>query len=105
MTLWGQAKIEVLVVQDEIKSELAHGVPMKRIYNTLMDANQITVSYNSFRRQILVFREEVKEAANGNRLMTRQTTGIHEVAKPSEPTKPKQGFSFNPVAKSKDYFD
>ncbi len=66
MTLWGQAKIEILVIQDEIKSELRRGIPMKRIYNALVDAKQITVSYNSFRRQIIAFRQEINNIANSN---------------------------------------
>ncbi|NQU57389.1 MAG: hypothetical protein HQ513_09145 [Rhodospirillales bacterium] len=50
MTRWGQARIEVLAVRQEIKNELARGVPVKQIYDMLVERGGITVTYNGFRR-------------------------------------------------------
>ena len=100
MTLWGQAKIEILVIQDEIKSELRRGIPMKRIYNALVDAKHITVSYNSFRRQIIAFRQEINDIANSN--IADPINNINPETTPVS-SKPKTSFKFKKMANDKDY--
>ena len=45
---WGQGRVEVLALRDEIGERLAAGHSIASIYNALSRTRQITVKYTSF---------------------------------------------------------
>ncbi|NQV46347.1 MAG: hypothetical protein HQ504_01045 [Rhodospirillaceae bacterium] len=113
MARWGQARVEVLALRQEIKDELIRGVPVKQIYDMLVERGYITVTYNGFRRQVQPIRDDLRRApvevsAPPNTLAKAPTeTSVSPL--PSERPelvkgKPKKGFAFNPVSKAEDFF-
>ena len=113
MTRWGQARIEVLAVRQEIKEELARGVPVKQIYDMLVERGGITVTYNGFRRQVNSIRDELLrapvEVPASSTILVKEPTKTPAASRPSDlpnldKEKPKKGFEFNPVSKAEDFF-
>lgn len=127
MARWGQARVETIAFYQEIKSELARGVPVKQVYQALVERGHVTVTYNSFRRQVQAVRNEI----NINPIEQLATLNTFEEEQADIPSKkkniiqidpppshlnslssssterndePKQGFKFNPVSKVEDFF-
>jgi len=63
MTEWGQGRIEVIALRDEILEQLSCSVPIKRMYRHYVEDGKVSVTYNSFRRQILTYVIEKEETA------------------------------------------
>lgn len=112
MTTWGQARIEVIASKEHIAHELQRGVPMKQIHDALVQSGRVSVTYNSFRRQIKFIRDELKEGlvAAVPHLSKPKPTGPVKKG-PSQPSanamagsQPKGGFEFNPLPNAEDYF-
>ncbi|AUG55905.1 hypothetical protein [Thalassospira marina] len=49
---WGQAKIEILALQDEILAEIEKGISTRKIFEKLSAAKRITISRRSFYRRV-----------------------------------------------------
>lgn len=112
MTTWGQARIEVIASKEHIVHELQRGVPMKQIHDALVQSGRVSVTYNSFRRQIKFIRDELKEslvATAPHLIKSRPTEAVrkatpHPSTTPMADSKPKGGFEFNPLPNADDYF-
>jgi len=113
MARWGQARIEVMALRQEIKGELARGVPVQQIYDGFLERGHITVSYNGFRRQVLPIRDELLSApveiSVPSNIMAKASTETPASSPPPERPSlvkgtPKKGFEFNPVSKAEDFF-
>ncbi len=127
MARWGQGRVEVLALHEEIKSELTRGLPMKQVYRALVERSHITVAYNTFRRQVQPIRDELnnnhivppvpsntftKEQAEMSSKNMAKTqiipASLHHNSLTSPPAElknePKQGFKYNPVSKAEDFF-
>ena len=96
MTSWGRARIEVIAAKEDIESELQRGVPMKQIHEALLKSGRVTVTYNSFRRQIKSIRDKLK--------MMPVHQEIKQVSQPKTDGKPPAGFQFDPSCKADDFF-
>ncbi|WP_417260404.1 MULTISPECIES: hypothetical protein [Pseudomonadota] len=55
---WGQAKIEILALQDEILAEIEKGISARQIFDNLSAAKRITISRRSFYRRVKLLRAE-----------------------------------------------
>ncbi|MEQ5777610.1 hypothetical protein J4E05_18950 [Thalassospira sp. NFXS8] len=55
---WGQAKIEILALQEEILAEIEKGISTRQIFETLTAAQRITISRRSFYRRVKLLRAE-----------------------------------------------
>jgi hypothetical protein len=53
---WGQAKIEILALQDEILAEIEKGISTRKIFEKLSATKQITISRRSFYRRVKLLR-------------------------------------------------
>lgn len=53
---WGQAKIEILALQDEILAEIEKGISARKIFEKLAAAKRITISRRSFYRRVKMLR-------------------------------------------------
>lgn len=109
MTTWGQARIEVIASKEHIIHELQRGVPMKQIHDALVQSGHVSVTYNSFRRQIQFIRDELKEglvaaAQNLAKPGAVQKVSPQPSANARADSKPKGGFEFNPMPNADDYF-
>ena len=112
MTTWGQARIEVIASKEHIVHELQRGVPMKQIHDALAQSGRVSVTYNSFRRQIQFIRDELKDgllAAAPPLTKPRPTEAVqkasfHPSTTPMAASKPKRGFEFNPLPNADEYF-
>ena len=96
MTPWGLARIEVIAAKEDIESELKRGVPMKQIHDALTQSGRVTVTYNSFRRQIKSIRDKLK--------MMPIHQEIKRAPQPKTDSKPSTGFQFDPSCKADDFF-
>ena len=115
MSTWGRARIEVIVMRDHILHELRRGVPMKQIFDGLASGGQVTVTYNSFRRQLQALREEA--LTPGEPQLTarkpykpagspRATSSASDATAPQSKAdhKTEGGFIFDPAHKADDFF-
>ncbi len=103
MSRWGQARVEVLAHHQEIKDELARGVPVKQVYDVLLKSGRVTVTYNGFRRQVQSIRDDLLRAP----VAAPETSSV--IVRPTERSnppegKPKSGFVFDPTSKIEDFF-
>ncbi|MBL4747903.1 MAG: hypothetical protein JKY17_03740 [Magnetovibrio sp.] len=96
MASWGLARIEVIAAKEDIESELRRGVPMKQIHHALLKSGRVTVTYNSFRRQIKSIRDKLK--------MMPVHQNIKQVPQLKTDRKPPAGFQFDPSCKADDFF-
>lgn len=107
MTPWGLARIEVIASKEHIASELQRGVPVKQIHDALVGTGQVSVTYNSFRRQIRSIRDELN-AMPVDITPPRPRHAPRTSAKQDPPPKitheSSSGFAFDPLAKAEDYF-
>tara|TARA_R110002012_G_scaffold23178_2_gene78931 strand:- start:354 stop:734 length:381 start_codon:yes stop_codon:yes gene_type:complete len=55
---WGQAKIEILALQEEILAEIEKGISTRQIFETFFAARRITISRRSFYRRVKLLRAE-----------------------------------------------
>lgn len=115
MSTWGRARIEVIAMRDHILHELRRGVPMKQIFDGLASGGQVTVTYNSFRRQLQALREEAltpvapqltarkpyKPAGS-----PRTASSANDASAPQSQTdrKAEGGFIFDPARDAEDFF-
>lgn len=111
MTPWGLARVEVIASKEHIACELQRGVPVKQIHDALVSAGRVSVTYNSFRRQIQHIRDELK-------IMSVDIKPDHAKRAPSSPAeqerrqmlspksdnKPSGSFRFDPSCKAEDFF-
>ncbi len=115
MSTWGRARIEVIAMRDHILHELRRGVPMKQIFDALASAGQVTVTYNSFRRQLQALREEALTPGEPQPTArkpykpsgrSRTTSSAHDALAPQSKTdhKAEGGFIFDPARKAEDFF-
>ena len=113
MARWGQARVEVLALRQEIKDELVRGVPVKQVYDMFVKRGHITVTYNGFRRQVQPIRDDLRRApieiSASSKILANAPIETPASPLPSEPPelvkgKPKKGFAFNPVSKAEDFF-
>ncbi len=111
MTPWGLARIEVIASKEHIAHELQRGVPVKQIHDALVNAGRVSVTYNSFRRQIRSIRDELNAMPvdiTPHRPRRAPSTPAKQDAKQVPPPKTTHkssgGFVFDPSAKAEDYF-
>jgi len=111
MTPWGLARIEVIVSKEHIASELQRGVPMKQIHDALVRTGHVTVTYNSFRRQIQPIRDELKTipvTIQPDYPKRAQPSPAQNVKRHMPPPKlesnPTGDFRFDPSCKAEDFF-
>ncbi|MBL4940031.1 MAG: hypothetical protein COB46_07750 [Rhodospirillaceae bacterium] len=111
MTLWGLARIEVIAAKEDIESELRCGVPMKQIHDALLKSGRVTVTYNSFRRQLQPIRDKLKMMSGDiNSVHVKNTTqssiaqDSKQTTQPKTDSKPLVGFQFDPSCKADDFF-
>ena len=111
MTPWGLARIEVIASKEHITRELQRGVPMKQIHEALVGSGRVSVTYNSFRRQIQPLRDRIKTLS----VDTPPGPVDPAPASPPKPVKtqgpprksdrePPSGFRFDPSCKADDFF-
>lgn len=112
MTPWGLARVEVIASKEHIASELQRGVPVKQIHDALVSAGRVSVTYNSFRRQIQHIRDEIRMLPIGGGLPPPRTKSNTPARKDTPDTstttstsqKASGGFVFDPTVKADDYF-
>ena len=115
MSTWGRARIEVIAMRDHILHELRRGVPMKQIFDGLASGGQVTVTYNSFRRQLQALREEAltpgepQPTARKPHIPAgspRMATSANCTSSPQSQTdhKDEGGFIFDPARNAEDFF-
>jgi len=107
MSPWGLARIEVIAAKEYIESELLCGVPMKQIHDALTQSGRVTVTYNSFRRQIQPIRDKLKMTSGDHaNHATLRTSGqeIKPIPQPKADRKSSARFQFNPSCKPDDFF-
>lgn len=113
MARWGQARVEVLALRQEIADELARGLPVKQTYDGLVKSGRITVTYNGFRRQVQPIRDDLRRGPAEVRLPSKGLDKVQtetparrhpsEHCDPAEETLT-QGFKFNSLRKAEDFF-
>lgn len=69
---WGQAKIEILALRDEILGKLEQGILVRTIYEELSASGRITMSRRSFYDRVKRLRTE---ASKSTRNTSAQSTG------------------------------
>ncbi|MBO6807956.1 hypothetical protein [Thalassospira sp.] len=69
---WGQAKIEILALRDEILGKLEQGILVRTIYEELSASGRITMSRRSFYDRVKRLRAE---ASKPTRNTSAQSTG------------------------------
>gem|GEM_PF-2134089 len=115
MSTWGRARIEVIAMRDHILHELRRGVPMKQIFDGLASGGQVTVTYNSFRRQIQALREEALTSTEPQLTARnpykpagspRTASSTNDASAPQSQTdhKAEGGFIFDPSRNADDFF-
>lgn len=111
MTPWGLARIEIIASKEHITSELQRGVPMKQIHDALVSAGRVTVTYNSFRRQIQTIRDELKtqsvdmQLGHSKRAPNSSAKAVTRQMPPAKlGSKAADGFHFDPSCKAEDFF-
>ncbi|WP_417826869.1 TraK family protein [Thalassospira povalilytica] len=55
---WGQARIELLALQDEILAEINKGISARQIFDQLSADGRITISRRSFYRRVKLLRAD-----------------------------------------------
>ncbi len=104
MTPWGLARIEVIAAREDIEDELRRGVPMKRIHDALAQSGRVTVTYNSFRRQIQSIRDMIKSDYAKCAQDRSVKPASQQVSLPKTDDRPSGEFQFNPSCKADDFF-
>jgi len=111
MTPWGLARVEVIASKEHIASELQRGVPVKQIYDALVSVDRVSVTYNSFRRQIQPIRDGLTALSVDKKLAStkRAPHSLDEPVKkqippPKPDSKPVRSFRFDPSCKAEDFF-
>ena len=115
MSTWGRARIEVIAMRDHILRELRRGVPMRQIFDGLASGGQVTVTYNSFRRQLQALREEALTPAEPQLTARKphKPAGSSRAASSANDSSPPQskadhkaegGFIFDPSRNADDFF-
>lgn len=111
MTPWGLARVEVIASKEHIAAELQRGVPVKQIHDALVDAGRVSVTYNSFRRQIQSVRNELDTMSviinpeHTKRVSSSTAKQVKKQIPPPRPeSKPTGGFRFDPSCKAEDFF-
>ncbi len=112
MTPWGLAIIEIIAARDDIFQELQRGVPMKQIHDALVHAGRVTVTYNSFRRQIKPIRDEIKSTLVNRTSMNtgpgtvgrKPVVQVQPARRSHSSNKPSGKFQFDPSRKTEDFF-
>jgi len=112
MTPWGLARVEVIASKEHIASELQRGVPVKQIHDALVSAGRVSVTYNSFRRQIQAVRDELETlpavTKPENSWRARHSPARQPTAEKTPPQKsearPGRDFRFDPSCKAEDFF-
>ncbi|AJD50321.1 hypothetical protein SAMN02744133_102474 [Thalassospira xiamenensis M-5 = DSM 17429] len=56
--IWGQARIELLALQNEILAEIEKGISARQIFDQLSADGRITISRRSFYRRVKLLRAE-----------------------------------------------
>lgn len=111
MTPWGLARVEVIVSKKHIASELKRGVPVKQIHGALVCSGRVSVTYNSFRRQIISIRDELNTVVTNSGPVDIQTVSSNankqkrkQVPIVKNDDKPSEEFVFDPSCKAEDFF-
>lgn len=55
---WGQARVELLALQDEILAEIDKGISARQIFDQLSADGRITISRRSFYRRVKLLRAD-----------------------------------------------
>jgi|GEM_PF-1436534 len=96
---WGQARIELLALQDEILAEIDKGISVRQIFDQLSADGRITISRRSFYRRVKLLRTE--HAAPKSRGPAK-THSRSSASTPSLPSNNTQAASFLPTLKAKE---
>lgn len=96
---WGQAKIEILALRDEILSKIEQGVLVRTIYEELSASGRITMSRRSFY-------DRVKQLRSGRTATKTQVpakaSSQSSATTPTLPPSHTQAASFLPTLKAKE---
>ncbi|MBO6809231.1 TraK family protein [Thalassospira sp.] len=96
---WGQARIELLALQDEILAELEKGISARQIFDQLFADGRITISRRSFYRRVKLLRAEHKTLKSPLPAKTgRQSSATTPTLQPSNT----QAASYLPTLKAKE---
>ncbi|MGK2742053.1 TraK family protein [Tepidicaulis sp. LMO-SS28] len=79
---WGQAKIEVYALREEIFQRLERGQTIKRIYEELSEAGRIALSQRPFYRHVTRLRSEATRDRDPTRPQSANTTRRTRTAEP-----------------------
>lgn len=87
---WGQGKVEVYALRDEILEHLERGQTIRSIYEELYAAGRIVVSQRPFYRHVTRIRSEASQSTSPNQQRsagtTRQARSSENHPKPSHPS-------------------
>ncbi|WP_213475601.1 TraK family protein [Thalassospira tepidiphila] len=97
--IWGQARIELLALQDEILAELEKGVSARQIFDQLFSDGRITISRRSFYRRVKLLRAE-HTAPKGR--VPAKTRRQSSATTPTLPPSNTEATSFLPTLKAKE---
>jgi len=111
MTPWGLARVEIIASKEHIARELQRGVPVKQIHDALVSAGRVSVTYNSFRRQIQSVRDELDtipidiKPDHAKHVPSSLAKPLKKQLPPPRPeSNPVSGFCFDPSCKAEDFF-
>ena len=96
---WGQARIELLALQDEILAEIDKGISARQIFDQLSSDGRITISRRSFYRRVKLLRTD--RTAPKNRLPAKAPSQS-SATPPTLPPSNTQAASFLPTLKAKE---
>lgn len=86
---WGQAKVEIIALREEILTRLQSGIPIKQLYDELKSRGRVTVSQPSFYRLV----KRITEQPTNNSRSASKTTS-------NRPATVKQKQSASPVVEA-----
>lgn len=98
--VWGQARIELLALQDEILAEIEKGISARQIFDQLSADGRITISRRSFYRRVKLLRAE--RTAPKTRALVKAPAQPLSAASPALRPSNTQAASFLPTLKAKE---
>lgn len=71
---WGQARVQIAALRDEIFKRLEAGQTVKRIYEELKEAGRVSMTLRAFYVSVNRFRSEASQGASSNQQRSAGTT-------------------------------
>ncbi|GAK43544.1 TraK oriT-binding protein [Tepidicaulis marinus] len=87
---WGQARVQIAALRDEIVERLEAGQTVKRIYEELKEVGRVSMTLRAFYVSVNRFRSEASQSTSPNQQRsastTRQARSSENPPKPSHPS-------------------